>query len=94
MYKADWADTTMPCNPTASSRLRISWYGHQDPHTVILIGDNAKRVELVLISPTTSPDEAAIALRFASEAGNSRNAEATLQAAAAAMAEHDSLSAL
>jgi Family of unknown function (DUF5994) len=82
VHRADWAATAMPCTPPGSSRLRISWYGNQDPHTVILIGDNAKRVELVVIAPETSPDEAATILRMASQAGNSLDAQATLLAAA------------
>jgi hypothetical protein len=64
-----------------SWRARIGWYQHQDPNTAILLGENDKRIDLLVIPPNTQPNHARSAADLASTGGNTLTASDTLQTA-------------
>lgn len=88
LNRTEW-DSSTPLDwiPSGSRRTRISWYGHQDPGVAILIGDNAKRVDLLVVPPETEEREALAAMSSAARHGNRRSAAETLPGPAADLAQ-------
>jgi hypothetical protein len=80
LNRVEWDPTPLDWTPPGSRQTRISWYGHQDPGVAILIGDNAKRVDLLVIAPDTDPAEAIAAMNLASKGGNLLSATDTIRA--------------
>jgi hypothetical protein len=64
-----------------SRRARIAWYRHQDPNIAILLGENDKRIDLLVIPPNTEPRQALSAIDLASAHGNKLTASETLDIA-------------
>jgi hypothetical protein len=81
LNRSEWAPTPLDWIPSGNRRTRISWYGHQDPDIAILIGDKDKRVDLLVIPPSTDPAEAAAAMNLASTKGNALSGSETLRVA-------------
>jgi hypothetical protein len=79
LNRTEWASTPLDWFPADSPRTRISWYGHQDADEAILIGDNDKRVDLLVIPASADEAGAATAMSLAARPGNGRSGTETLQ---------------
>jgi len=66
--------------PWGTRRARIKWYLHQDPNIAILLGENDKRIDLLVIPVNTEPDSARAMIDLASSNGNMLTASDTLLA--------------
>jgi hypothetical protein len=64
-----------------SRRARVAWYRHQDPNIAILLGENDKRIDLLVIPPNTEPRQALSAIDLASAPSNKLTASETLDTA-------------
>lgn len=77
----EWLPTPVDWTP-AGNRVRIGWYGHQEAHMAVLIGDSAKRVDLLVIPSADDPASASAAMTLATTMGNTLTGPETLHAAA------------
>jgi hypothetical protein len=77
----EWMPTPVDWTPPGNHRVRIGWYGHQDAHMAVLIGDSAKRVDLLVIPTGTDPAIASAAMTLASTRGNLLSGPDALSAA-------------
>jgi hypothetical protein len=64
-----WAASTQWV-PWGTRRARIKWYRHQDPNVAILLGENDRRIDLLVIPVNTEPDGARAMIDLASSSGN------------------------
>jgi hypothetical protein len=80
----EWTPTAVDWTPAGSNRVRIGWYGHQEAHMAVVIGDSAKRVDLLVIPPDTDPAVAVAAMGLAAAIGNLLSGPEALDAAALA----------
>ncbi|MDP9091950.1 MAG: DUF5994 family protein [Actinomycetota bacterium] len=80
LNRSEWAPTPLDWIPCGSRRTRISWYGLQDSDIAILIGDNDKRLGLLIIPPCTEAGAAVRAMEMAATTGNSMSGTDTLRA--------------
>ena len=64
-----------------SCRARVAWYRHQDPNIAILLGENDKRIDLLVIPPNIEPRQALYATDLASAPRNKLTASETLDTA-------------
>jgi len=74
--------TPVDWTPAGNHRVRIGWYGHQEANMAVVVGDGAKRVDLLVIPTATDPTTASAAMTIASTMGNTRNGPDALRAAA------------
>ena len=79
----EWPGTTPSWQPHASSKPKISWYGTQEPHTVVLRCGDMSRVVLLLLPPDTPESVALSATFLACRPGNLLTAGETLERARA-----------
>jgi hypothetical protein len=70
LNQGEWAPMPVDWTPPGNHRVRIGWYGHQDAHMAVIIGDSVKRVDLLVIPPDSDPMSASAAMAMASAAGN------------------------
>lgn len=82
LNQSEWLPTPVDWTPAGNHRVRIGWYGHQDAHMAVLIGDSAKRVDLLVIPPMTDPGSACAAMTIAAAMGNTLSGPEALLAAA------------
>jgi hypothetical protein len=66
--------------PWGTRRARIEWYRHQDPNIAILLGQNDKRIDLLVVPVNTESDRARAMIDLASSNGNMLTASDTLMA--------------
>jgi hypothetical protein len=78
----EWLPTPVDWTPASNHRVRIGWYGHQEAHMAVLIGDSAKRVDLLVIPVEYDAASASAAMSIATTMGNTLNGPETLRAAA------------
>lgn len=81
LNQGEWTPTPVDWTPAGNHRVRIGWYGHQDAHMAVVIGDSAKRVDLLVIPPDTDPTSASAAMALASSMGNTLSGPDALRAA-------------
>ena len=81
LNQGEWAPTPVDWTPPGNYRVRIGWYGHQDAHMAVIIGDSVKRVDLLVIPPDSDPMSASAAMAMASSAGNRLTGPEALRAA-------------
>lgn len=81
LNQGEWLPAPVDWTPVGNHRVRIGWYGNQDAHMVVLIGDSAKRVDLLVIPPESERSCAAAAMTIASAMGNVLSAPEALLAA-------------
>ena len=79
LNRVEWAPTPLDWIPCGSRRTRISWYGNQHADVARLIGDNDKRVDLLVIPPSAGLTEAARAMELAASSGNTLSGSETLR---------------
>jgi hypothetical protein len=84
LNQQEWAATPVNWTPEGNHRVRIGWYGQQEAHMAVVIGDSAKRVDLLVIPPGTDTASAAAAIALASAVGNALSGPDALRAALAA----------
>lgn len=84
LNQGEWLSTPVDWTPPGNHRVRIGWYGNQEAHMAVVIGDSAKRVELLVIPTGTDPATASAAMTLASTMGNTLSGPETLCAAALA----------
>lgn len=82
LNQAEWMSTPVDWTPAGNHRVRIGWYGHQEAHMAVVIGDSAKRVDLLVIPTGTDPATASAAMTLASTMGNTLSGPEALRAAA------------
>jgi len=80
----EWLPTPVDWTPAGNHRVRIGWYGHQEPHVAVLIGDSAKRVDLLVIPTASGGALAMAAMGLATAMGNTLSGPDLLMAAALA----------
>jgi Family of unknown function (DUF5994) len=80
LNRSEWAPTPLDWIPCGSRRTRISWYGLQDADVAIVIGDNDKRLGLLVIPPTADAAVAVRAMEMAATTGNRMSGTETLRA--------------
>lgn len=78
----EWMSTPVDWTPAGNHRVRIGWYGHQENHMAVLIGDSAKRVDLLVIPTASGATIASAAMALATKMGNTLSGPDLLQAAA------------
>ena len=81
LNQGEWLPTPVDWTPAGNHRVRIGWYGHQDAHMAVLIGDSAKRVDLLVIPPDSDASCACAAMTIASAMGNTLSGPEALLAA-------------
>jgi uncharacterized protein DUF5994 len=81
LNQGEWAPTPVDWTPPGSYRVRIGWYGHQDPHMAVIIGDSVKRVDLLVIPPDADSASASAAMALAASTGNRLTGPQALRAA-------------
>ncbi|PZS15001.1 MAG: hypothetical protein DLM57_13495 [Pseudonocardiales bacterium] len=77
----EWLPTPVDWTPAGNHRVRIGWYGHQEAHMAVLIGDSAKRVDLLVIPSGDDPTSASAAMTLATAMGNTLTGPEALHAA-------------
>ncbi|MDP9117259.1 MAG: DUF5994 family protein [Actinomycetota bacterium] len=80
LNRSEWEPTPLDWIPCGNRRTKISWYGLQDADTAVVIGDNDKRVALLVIPPSAVVTSAIRAMDMASAARNELTGAQTLQA--------------
>lgn len=78
----EWLPTPVDWTPPGNHRVRIGWYGHQEAHMAVLIGDSAKRVDLLVIPTDSDAPNAFAAMALATTMGNTLTGPEALRAAA------------
>lgn len=78
----EWLPTPVDWTPAGNHRVRIGWYGHQEPNVAVLIGDSAKRVDLLVIPTESSGRLAMAAMGLATAMGNTLSGQDLLTTAA------------
>jgi hypothetical protein len=78
----EWLPTPVDWTPPGNHRVRIGWYGHQEAHMAVLIGDSAKRIDLLVIPAGSDPPNAFAAMALATTMGNTMTGPEALRAAA------------
>jgi len=81
LNQGEWMPTPVDWTPPGNHRVRIGWDGHQDAHMAVLIGDSAKRVDLLVIPSGTDSATASAAMTLASTMGNTLSGPDALCAA-------------
>jgi Family of unknown function (DUF5994) len=81
LNQGEWAPTPVDWTPPGNHRVRIGWYGHQDAHMAVIIGDSVKRVDLLVIPPDADPVSASAAMALAASTGNTLSGPEALRAA-------------
>ncbi len=79
LNRSEWAPTPLDWIPCGSRRTRISWYGNQDADVAIVIGDNDKRVALLVVPFSAGVSDAIRAMEMASTSGNGLSGTETLR---------------
>lgn len=82
LNQGEWMSTPVDWTPAGNHRVRIGWYGHQEAHMAVVIGDSAKRVDLLVIPTGTDSATASAAMTMASTMGNTLSGPEALCAAA------------
>jgi Family of unknown function (DUF5994) len=77
----EWLPTPVDWTPPGNHRVRIGWYGHQEAHMAVLIGDSAKRVDLLVIPASSDASNAFAAMGLATTMGNTMTGPEALRAA-------------
>lgn len=85
----EWLPAPVDWTPAGNHRVRIGWYGHQDAHMAVLIGDSAKRVDLLVIPADSGAAMAMAAMTLATTMGNTCSAPELLSAAALSIRQPD-----
>lgn len=81
LNQEEWLPTPVDWTPAGNHRVRIGWYGHQEAHMAVLIGDSAKRVDLLVIPCSDDPRSASAAMALATAMGNTLSGPEALRAA-------------
>lgn len=79
--QSEWPQTANAWQPRPGTKARLSWYGVQEPHTVVLRCGDLSRVVLLLLPPDTPESVALSATFLACSPGNSLTAAQTLERA-------------
>lgn len=82
LNRNEWPGTLIRWQPLSMPRLRVSWYGVQDPNSIVVVGRTPERLGLLVIPPSTERATATIAMRLAAKDGNRLSAAEVLSAAA------------
>jgi hypothetical protein len=81
LNQGEWEPVPVDWTPPGNHRVRIGWYGHQDEHMAVVIGDSVKRVDLLVIPPDADSAKAAAAMALAAAPGNTLTGPQALLAA-------------
>jgi uncharacterized protein DUF5994 len=81
LNQGEWAPMPVDWTPSGNHRVRIGWYGHQDAHMAVIIGDSVKRVDLLVIPPDSDSTSACAAMALASSTSNTLSGPDALRAA-------------
>jgi Family of unknown function (DUF5994) len=82
LNQVEWLPTPVDWTPPGNHRVRIGWYGHQEAHMAVLIGDSAKRVDLLVIPTGSDARSAFAAMEIATTMGNTLTGPEALRSAA------------
>ncbi len=81
LNQGEWESVPVDWTPLGNHRVRIGWYGHQDEHMAVIIGDSVKRVDLLVIPPEADSASAAAAMALVAATGNTLSGPQALLAA-------------
>lgn len=83
LNREEWPQAPIAWQPDSSPKVRISWYGVQEAHTVVLLCAGLSRLMLLVLPPETPEYIAVSATLLACQPGNSQTSAQTLHRAAA-----------
>ena len=70
LNREEWPDAPLALQPTMTGRVKVTWYGLDEPHLMILRLDHQRKYSLLVVPPDTPEDVALTAMLMASRPGN------------------------
>lgn len=70
LNRNEWPDAPLALQSTTTGRVKVTWYGLNEPHLMILRLDHARKYSLLIVPPDTPEDVALTAMLMASRPGN------------------------